>query len=284
MFVMVCYLLSWLPMTCLYWLSNLWFIVLYYGIGYRRQIVRKNLEQSFPDWPITKRKQFAKAFYRYLCDVFWEQLKALTITPKQLAKVARVRNSLALQTCYKQGQSLFLWAGHLGNWEWVAHAIALQTPYGLCANYQPLHVRYMDHIALLIRTRFDRKVIQHTHLFRYVLTYHGPPQAVALLIDQAPLSCVGVMNFPFLGKPTPFSLIWAKLARRCNWPVYYVQIERTKRGDYTIVPVVLVEEPKLLPASTIMQLYIEKLEQNILKYPSCWLWSHQRWQGKAIGA
>ena len=43
------YLLSLLPLRVLYFFSDLLYIPLYYGVRYRRNIVRKNLVGSFPE-------------------------------------------------------------------------------------------------------------------------------------------------------------------------------------------------------------------------------------------
>ena len=43
------YLLSLLPLSVLYLLSDLLYIPLYYGIKYRRKVVRTNLTNSFPE-------------------------------------------------------------------------------------------------------------------------------------------------------------------------------------------------------------------------------------------
>ena len=41
--------LSLLPLGAAYKLSNILYIVLYYVVGYRKELVRKNLSNAFPD-------------------------------------------------------------------------------------------------------------------------------------------------------------------------------------------------------------------------------------------
>ena len=45
----VLYAISWLPFGLLYRVSDFCFLVLYYVVGYRKKVVRKNLRNAFPE-------------------------------------------------------------------------------------------------------------------------------------------------------------------------------------------------------------------------------------------
>jgi KDO2-lipid IV(A) lauroyltransferase len=47
--IVLFYLLSLLPLTILYILSDLSYLILFYLVGYRKNIVMNNLKSSFPD-------------------------------------------------------------------------------------------------------------------------------------------------------------------------------------------------------------------------------------------
>ena len=42
------YFISYLPFSILYLISDFLYLVVYYGIGYRKKVVRQNLQRSFP--------------------------------------------------------------------------------------------------------------------------------------------------------------------------------------------------------------------------------------------
>ena len=63
-------LLSCIPFKVLYVLSDGLFYVLYYVIPYRRQIVRKNLTESFPEKSEQEILQIEKNFYRYFTQYY----------------------------------------------------------------------------------------------------------------------------------------------------------------------------------------------------------------------
>ncbi|MBX9890261.1 MAG: hypothetical protein K2X94_03260 [Amoebophilaceae bacterium] len=190
-------LFSLLPLRLLYILSDLLLILIYYLIGYRKQIVSKNLTNAFPHATLQARKNIEKQCYKQLCDLLIEHIKALTITKKKLLQQVKMNNLALLKAFYKQQKSILLISGHFGNWEWTAHAIALQTNYTLCAGYQPLHAKPIDKIATYLRTRFKRKCMPYFALYRYIMTHTATPQAIALLIDQAPFHKKKVIGLLF---------------------------------------------------------------------------------------
>lgn len=140
-------LFSLLPLQLLYILSDLLFTLVYYLIGYRKQIVRKNLNNAFPFSTLHARKQIEKKIYKQLCDLLIEHIKALTRNKKKILQQVKMNNLEMIEAFYVQKKSILQVSGHFGNWEWTAHAIALQTGYTLCAGYQPLHAKPIDKIA-----------------------------------------------------------------------------------------------------------------------------------------
>lgn len=272
------YFLSFLPMRLLYFFSNLCFIVLYYLVGYRKKIVEQNLSNAFSNKTVQERKQIAKNFYRHLCDLLLEHIKALTIAPHKLLQHTSIHNRELIESFYNHGRSIILVSGHFGNWEWVANALALQTPYIICSGYQELKNKLMDRLVMNLRTRFKRKVIKNTSLFRHVVMYNGTPQAIALLIDQAPQCKKNSYWTTFLSQSTAVILTAAKLAKKCNYPIFYIKINQIERGKYQATPILLTAYPTRLATEEIAALYIRKLEEDILSNPALWLWSHRRWK------
>lgn len=278
MFFIPFYLLSILPYGLLYGISGVLFFIVYYCCGYSVSTVKAHLARIFTDQSWAEHKVIMRRFYTYLCDLWLEYIKALTITPEQLTRRVKVHADSTLLENYRCGRSVFFWGGYLGNWEWVFHALALKGPYNLSVYYRDLHVKYVNHIAFLVRTRFGRQVMGHDDVFKYLLTYNGAPRAFTLLLDRLPLSCNGLADFTFLGQKKSFSLVWAKLAQKCNWPIYYLYVEYTARGKYEVTPILLAQEPRLLSWHAITQLYVKQLEENILALPHAWFCMHQRWE------
>ena len=78
------FIVSKLPFWLLYQLSNLFYVLIYHIVGYRKNVVRKNLTLcGFADSP-DELKNTERKFYRFLCDLFLEAIKVKGMSKKQL--------------------------------------------------------------------------------------------------------------------------------------------------------------------------------------------------------
>ena len=81
------WLVSKLPFPLFYLFSDFIYVVVYYLIGYRKKVVRGNLELCFPHKSTEELKKIEKAFYHHMCDMFLEMIKTLSISKKQSVQV-----------------------------------------------------------------------------------------------------------------------------------------------------------------------------------------------------
>ena len=116
------YLLSLLPLCVLYLLSDLLYFPLYYGIKYRRKVVRTNLTNSFPEKTKEEIIRIEKQFYHFFCDYIVETIKLLSISKKQLTRRMTFGGTDEIaQKLDEQGKTFcFVYLGHYCNWEWIA--------------------------------------------------------------------------------------------------------------------------------------------------------------------
>ena len=75
--------LSLLPFPVLYAISGFLNVMLYYVIGYRKDVVITNISKSFPEKSEKEVKRIARAYYRHLTDLIVESVKIFTISEKQ---------------------------------------------------------------------------------------------------------------------------------------------------------------------------------------------------------
>jgi len=82
----------------------------------------------------------------------------------------------------------------------------------------------------------------------------------------------------FLNQDTPVLTGTEVLARKFEYPVYYGEITRIKRGYYKceFIPVSL--EPTQTQEFEITEKYMQLLQKTIVAKPEYWLWSHKRWK------
>lgn len=78
--------LSYIPFWMLYAISDIMYYLLYYVIRYRREIVRKNLTESFPEKSPSEIITIEKKFYRFFMDMLLESSKIASISPDEMRK------------------------------------------------------------------------------------------------------------------------------------------------------------------------------------------------------
>ena len=67
-------------------------------------------------------------------------------------------------------------------------------------------------------------------------------------------------------------------ARRNRLPVVYFDVQRVKKGYYTVYLKVIEDDPINTVSGEITEKYMHTLEQVIIKKPEDFLWSHRRWK------
>jgi Kdo2-lipid IVA lauroyltransferase/acyltransferase len=268
------------PFPLLYEFSNIIRYLIYNIFGYRKGVVLKNLEGSFPDLSSLEFNRIVKLFYKNLIDVFLEGMRAFTMSRKQILKRHKIINPEVLESFYQSGQSVIGVTGHYANWEWGSLSASLQTKFKVVAFYKPLNNKYIDKFVRWSRTRFGTHLASIKETTSTFEKYKNTPTIFLMAADQGmPKKFLDRAYWvQFLNRKTAFLHGMEKHARINNLPVIYTDIQRLKRGYYTIELSVLTAKPRELEERQLTEIYARKLESIIIQKPEDWLWSHRRWK------
>jgi KDO2-lipid IV(A) lauroyltransferase len=277
------YLLSILPFPVLYLISDAFCFLLYNVVGYRKKVVYQNLKNSFPHKTEKELKDLQKKFYSFLCDLFLETFKTLTISQSEILKRCKVNeNAQALfKQLHAEKKSCILVMGHYGNWEWAGHSFSLTNPQQLYVIYHPLSNKHFDRLIYKMRARFGTKLYAMKDTVREMIKNKNEISATGFIADQTP-SPLNAYWTNFLNQETPIFWGTEKIAYKLNFPVIYIRIARLKRGYYELQAEYLIKEPRLTKEGEISEIHTRKLESDIIAKPEFWLWSHRRWKHKRI--
>jgi len=275
----ILYLISLLPFRALYLLSDLSYIIVYRGFAYRKNVVLDNLRNSFPEKPPDEIDHICSDYYRYLCDLTFETFKLLTISPSALAKRFSCSDFSSIERYYQQEQSIILVMGHLGNWELGGAYFSLLPLHHVFGIYHPLANRRFDQLFNRMRTRLGAGTYPMKDAFRGMLKNRNEVTATAFIADQTP-SPQNAHWMTFLNQDTAVFRGTEIIANKLDYPVIYMSVIRQKRGFYKLYAELLAEHPKSLAANELTEMHTRRLEQDIIKHPETWLWSHRRWKHK----
>ena len=113
------FVMSLLPLKVLYIFSDLLCLLIADVIRYRHQVIWKNLKSSFPEKSDEELKKIERGFYHYFCDYLVETIKLMTMSKEELCKRMTFTGLEEFNQAISEGQSMAVYLGHLGNWEWI---------------------------------------------------------------------------------------------------------------------------------------------------------------------
>ena len=271
------YLLSLLPIRILYLISSGVYALLYYVVGYRKEIVRQNLAIAFPEKTPAERKRIEKQFYKNFTDNFIEMLKLISGGGKFASRHFTGDNSV-MEEQYKKGNSCQYHLGHNFNWELANLAVSSMTSYTMLMVYMPIKNKIFENIIFRMRSSTGNVMLPATDMKRRMLPYRTQKYLLGLVADQVPGDASRAYWLNFFGRPTPFIRGPERGAISGNTSVLFAQIYKLKRGQYKLDYELCTENPAELPAGELTRRYVRYLEKAIRAHPEMWLWSHRRWK------
>ncbi|MGI9287088.1 MAG: lysophospholipid acyltransferase family protein [Pseudomonadales bacterium] len=273
-------LLRWLaklPLGALHALAPPLHIIAYYVVRYRRDVVRKNLHNSFPEKSTAEIESLEKKFYRQLIDVLLEAVKANTMTEAEFRQRVHLENADIFDQHIHNKQSIILLAAHHCNWEWLLPACNIFLPFAVDAVYKPLHQKFVDEFMLQTRSRFGAKPIPHKSAVMDIMQRRNEMRAFAMVADQSPKRKEEKHWMQFLHQETSFQMGMAKIPQMTKYPVYFAYMRRERRGHYAVQFIPLAEPPYTKGDMSIIESYVQALEHSIAAQPEAWLWTNDKW-------
>ncbi len=273
--------LSYIPFWMLYAISDIMYYPLYYVIRYRREIVRKNLTESFPEKSLSEIITIEKKFYRFFMDMLLESSKIASISPDEMRKRMKFVNIDKTNKLLDEGKSLAFFMGHFCNWEWMTSVGLWIKDDVVCAQvYHKLINETFDKIIKQMRERMGNICVEMRHTARFVASMKAENRAcmVALIADQSPKRKQIKHYVKFLNHMVPVLVGPEKIANHFGYMPIFVNAKIVKRGYYECEFSLLHNDPTSLPDYKLTDLYFERLEDEIRKHPECYLWTHNRFK------
>ena len=292
------WLCSILPLRLHYFFADiLVFPLVFHVMKYRRELVQRQLAEAFPERSLEERAKIERDFYHWLADYFVETLKLMSISRKELYRRMDFVNLHEVLRELREGehQFVFIYLGHLGNWEWVS-SLPLwsegRVQFGQI--YHPLHSPLMDKLFLHVRGRMGATSIAMKETLRTILTWKkgGEKGMIGFISDQAPKWEAMHHWCDFLHHETSFFTGAEKIGQKVGARYFYLEVTRPHRGEYRAELIELkaefqdsfkaneADKTKSAEVSPypITDAYARALEASIEAHPHLWLWTHNRWK------
>jgi Kdo2-lipid IVA lauroyltransferase/acyltransferase len=173
------------------------------------------------------------------------------------------------------GEGMIGITGHCGNWEWIAHAIALRTP--VTVLHRERDEVEMNRFVTTLRTHVGITTIDRgsTAAGREMVRALRNGSILAFLIDQNIRA--ESIKVPFFGRPALTPIGPARLAVRMGVPITRMFIERRDGMLHIRILEPLVVSPDDDPVALTARLTAD-IEAQIRRVPEQWVWMHDRWR------
>ncbi len=273
------WIISRLPFSIIYVISDGVYYLMYYVIGYRKKVVNQNLHLAFPNKSDKELLRIQKKFYSHMCDIFLEIIKTMGMSVAQMNERFKLTNEHVINEYAAQNRSTVLLAGHYASWEWL---LALNTrlnpkAFGI---YQKIQNKYFEKLIKQIRGRFGTTLIRTSESRQIIsnLVKNKENFVLGIASDQSPMLNRTRHWTEFMGVNVPIHIGGELMCKEHDLIPIFLQVKKTKRGHYSATFKVLTENPRDVPDYEISESFMKGLEESIHEAPEYYFWTHKRWK------
>lgn len=271
------YGISLLPLWILYRLSDFLAFLIYFIVGYRKEIVLANLKTAFPERSEEEIREIAKRFYLNFTDTLIESIKLIS-SGEDLIKRMFIFRPEVMQVFEGAQKNIQIHAMHNFNWEIINLGVSREMKLPFLGVYQPIINPFFESLFRKIRTRYGTILLPANDFKNNFIPHQGKQYVLALVADQNPGNPAKAWWANFFGKPAPFVKGPEQAARARDTVVVFANFYKIKRGVYTFEAEKFTDNPMELQPGELTLKYIQYVEKKVRERPDNYLWSHRRWK------
>jgi len=252
----------------------------YHVVVGRRRVALDNLHHAFPEKPDAELDKITRGAFRNFAISLIELLWFPNLTDENIRKLVKMRNPEIVTATHRLGRGMVMLAGHFGNWELTALAVAYLTGVPVAIIVQTQSNELVDAVINRHRTLLGNRVVPMGASVREIIRTLQDHGVIAIAPDQS-----GPMEGPyvqFFGRMVSAHQGPAVFALRSGAPMQMGFMIRQADGTYEVVmEEVPTSDLRKYTDTNMLELtrrYTALLERYIRKYPDHWLWTHRRWK------
>lgn len=246
--------------------------------GRHRRVALANVRAAFPELERAAARRLVRDCFRHYGAVICDNLSVTRFAPEDLCRRLSLSGWEHLLAAEAEGRGVFLLTAHLGNFEMLAHPIALyRGPAHVIA--RPADNPWLERAIRALRERFGNISVPRRGAGRATLAALRAGARVFILADQRVAPNEGI-ELPFLGRPATTSTLTARLSLRCGSPAVPIFCFPEPHGRFRIEVHPAIHPAGSGPAAVaeLTRRYVEIVERQIRRQPETWLWMHDRWR------
>ncbi|PCI68804.1 MAG: lipid A biosynthesis protein [Piscirickettsiaceae bacterium] len=269
-----------LPLPVLYAIAYPIYLLGYYFVEKKRNVIFSNMQNSFPDMPTDKLHHLAKLNFKRLVYVIVESIKTGDLSEGDIRARVHLRNPEVIKKLAENNQSVLMLAAHHCNWEWMLAGCSLQLSFPIDVVYKPLHDLVVNKHMKKSRSRFGARPIPNKNALIEIMQRRKEVRGFAMVADQSPVRKEEKYWTQFLNQDSSFAVGSQKIAKLTKYPTVFVGMKRLSQGYYEVFFEELGQAPYKKEGYELTERYARTLEKMILENPEDWMWSNRKWKRK----
>ena len=241
-----------------------------------KKLIHTNIKKAFPKNNSVEIKKLTKLMWNNYGRVFAEYMFIKDFRFEKIDSKIEIIGQEILDEIKKSNKPVVFISGHFSNFELMAMHIE-KAGIELSAIYRPLNNIFLNRIMEKIRKKYIcknqiKKGIAGT---RELIKFQRNNYSIALMIDQR-VSEGEKVNF--FNQEAYTTTIPAQLAKKFDMPIVPIFIERVNDTNFKIKiskPVNFLKSDSIKDITSKLNVIIEEM---IIKNPTQWIWSHNRWK------
>lgn len=236
----------------------------------------RTLKTALPNLTPKEASQLCKKNFQHFGIVGVDLITASRLTKEKLEQSIQVEGIHHIDNAIKKGKGIICLTAHFGNWERIS-SLMVSKGYAINVVARSADDPKLNRLLERLRGRFGVNIIYKGNAIRAILKKLSQNEIVWILADQN--SAEGFITF--FNQPCGTELGPGIIQARTQCAVITAWCKRIGPSKYifTIEPEIEnlppQEEQKGL---ALMQVYNERLENQVRQAPEQWLWFHDRWK------
>ena len=242
----------------------------------KKKLIKNNILKALPNIDEKKinliQKNMWNSYGRILSEyVFLKELKS-----NNFKKNIIVEGQEVLDKIRDSKKPVIFVSGHFSNYELMTLQI-VKTNIPLSAVYRPLNNFFMRMVQDKIRNKYisENYIPKGVAGTRKLLKYFRKGSSIAIMIDQRVSQGEKIK---FFNHDAYTTTIPAQFSKKYKCEIVPIYIERLDGAKFKITinkPMKFKNEDSIKKITTDLNLWLESM---ILKNPSQWIWTHNRWK------
>ena len=241
-----------------------------------KKIIESNIQRAIPQINQKKMNNIKRGMWNNYGRTLSEYMFLKSYRNNKLKSNINLEGREILEGIKHEKNPVIFVSGHFSNFELMAMQIE-KSGVNLAAIYRPLNNIFLNIFMEKIRKKYicKNQIKKGTSGIRKLLKLYKNGYSVALMIDQRVSE--GIKS-KFFDKDAFTTTIPAQFVKKYNCKIVPIYIVRRNNINFDIKVEKPIEFSKNSSTEKITRELNIWLEKNILKNPSKWIWSHNRWK------